>query len=124
MLNTRDARATWERYAESWKVSGAAAKRALHETCLAPNCTYTDPLVVAQGRDALVEYMLEFHHQVPGGHFVTDHFLAHHDRGIARWRMVGGDGTTLSDGISYCEYDADGRLRAMTGFFEPPGRGA
>jgi hypothetical protein len=65
--------------------------------------------------------MLEFHRQVPGGHFVTQEFMAHHDRSIARWEMRDGNGTAQGNGISYGEYDDRGRLIAMNGFYQVPG---
>jgi len=117
-------RAVWERYVESWKVTSVAEKRRIYETCLAPSCVYTDPLTVATGWDELSNYMLDFHRQVPGAHFVTEYFLAHHERSIARWRMVRGDGRSLGEGTSYGEYDRDGKLLAMTGFFETPSESA
>jgi hypothetical protein len=113
-------RAVWERYVESWKVESVAAKRELYETCLSRSCVYTDPMTVAKGWDALADYMVDFHRQIPGGRFVTEQFFAHHGRSIARWRMVAADGTTLADGMSYAEYDEGGKLVAMTGFFAPP----
>ncbi len=51
---------------------------------------------------------------------MTTYFLEHHGRSIARWNMVDGEGAVLGDGISYGEYGDDGKLVAMTGFFEPP----
>ena len=62
--------------------------------------------------------MLGFHQQVPGGHFATTYFLAHHDVSIAKWNMVNGDGTIIGDGVSYGHYNEEGALVAMTGFFE------
>lgn len=114
-------RAVWERYVESWKVKSVAAKRKLYETCLSPSCIYTDPLRVAKGWDELTDHMVGFHGQFPGSYFITEEFLAHHGRSVARWRMVGEDGTRMGDGISYAEYDESGKLITMTGFFEPPG---
>ena len=105
---------------ESWKVGAETEKRSLLGRSVSPRCVYTDPLTQAKGHDELVAYMLQFHRQIPGGHFVTEYFLAHHDRGIAKWTMRAADGSVLGDGISYGEYDAEGRLVAMTGFFEPP----
>ncbi len=113
-------REVWERYVGSWKVASAAEKRAIFSTCLAADCVYTDPLTQAKGWDELTAYMAAFHAQLPGGHFVTQEFFAHHGRSAARWKMVGGDGTALGEGISYAEYDAQNRLVTMTGFFEPP----
>jgi predicted transcriptional regulator YdeE len=71
-------RTVWERYVASWRAVSAAERRTAFEACLAPDCVYTDPLTRTQGWDALAAYMLEFHRQFPGGHFVTEYFLAHH----------------------------------------------
>ncbi len=115
-----DPQATWERYALAWKATSAEEKRALLEQSLCEDCTYTDPLAQAADPEALVAYMLSFHAQVPGGHFVTRHYQFHHGRSVAVWDMVDGSGAKLGDGISFGEYAPDGRLRAMTGFFEAP----
>ncbi len=116
---SNDLRPVWERYVAAWKGGSAAEKRAIFETCLSPACVYTDPLRVARGWDELGAYMLAFHEQLPGAHFVTEQFFAHHDRSAARWTMRDARGITIGDGISYAEYDAQRRLQAMTGLFEP-----
>lgn len=113
-------RSIWERYTSAWKEPSKAAKLAALERSVEAACTYRDPLVVAAGYEQLVAYMLDFHRQVPGGHFVTTYFQAHNDRSIARWNMVDGSGRVIGDGVSFGEYNADGRLCTMTGFFEPP----
>jgi hypothetical protein len=113
-----DARQTWERYVSAWKATEAGDKRALFDGCLSPLCVYRDPQTERRGWDDVLAYMLEFHRQVPGGHFVTDQFVAHHGRSMARWTMRDAAGRILGEGTSYGEYDEDGRLLAMTGFFE------
>lgn len=110
----------WETYVRSWKVATAEEKRALFAASLSPDCVYQDPLARAEGWDELIAYMLDFHRQIPGGHFVTQRFLYHGDRSVARWEMKGADASVLGDGISYAEYGADGKVQRMTGFFEPP----
>lgn len=115
-----DLKTVWERYVASWQAGTVAEKRARFAECLAPDCVYTDPLARTQGWDELLGYMASFHEQVPGGHFVTEYFLAHHGRSIARWKMLNGAGAEIGSGISYGEYDAQHRLVAMTGFFETP----
>src|SRR4051812_43253851 len=100
-----DLRAVWEQYVTSWKTESPAEKQALFEACLAPNCVYTDPLTQATGWQELLAYMVEFHAQVPGGHFVTEQFIAHHGKSIARWRMLNGAAAVMGEGISYGEYD-------------------
>lgn len=114
-------RAMWDRYVAAWRADGGAEKRALFEECLAEDCVYTDPLVRAEGWQALEGYMVEFHRQVPGGAFVTERFISHHGTSIAVWTMVNGAGQPIGDGVSYGEYDAAGKLVRMTGFFDVPG---
>lgn len=111
---------TWETYTSSWKAKTANAKRALFEKCLDPKNIYTDPLAKATTWDDLIAYMLDFHQQIPGGHFVTTYFQAHNNKSIARWEMKNGDGVIMGDGISYAEYNDEGRITSETGFFESP----
>lgn len=113
-----DHKTVWERYVAAWKAESTEEKRALFETCLSPSCRYTDPLVKVEGWAALLSYMAEFHEQIPGGHFVTEYFLAHHGKSIAKWKMMNGAQMPIGEGMSYGEYDAANRLVAMTGFFE------
>lgn len=117
-----DHRKTWERYTESWKVASPEQKQALLDGSVSPRCVYTDPLTRAEGWSQLIAYMVDFHRQMPGGHFVTRHFAAHHQRSLARWDMLDGAGKVIGDGSSYGEYDETGLLLAMTGFFETPPR--
>jgi len=110
----------WEIYTSSWKAESAEEKMALFQKSLAPGCVYTDPLGKTHGWDALCSYMLDFHKQIPGGHFVTNYFLAHHEMSITKWDMCDASGNVLSDGISYGEYNQDGQLIKMTGFYQTP----
>jgi hypothetical protein len=110
----------WETYVATWKQPSAQAKADSLAISVEAACTYRDPIVTATGHAALIEYMLTFHKQVPGGHFVTTYFNAHNARSIAKWNMVTGDGTVIGDGVSYGEYAPNGKLITMTGFFEVP----
>ncbi len=110
----------WEIYVESWKVETAKEKRAIFEKCLDTSNQYNDPLINTEGWDELIAYMLEFHQQVPGGHFVTTYFLSHSNKSIARWEMRNEENTVIGEGISYGEYNERGMLTSETGFFETP----
>lgn len=114
-------RRTWETYVSAWQATGAQAKALALRDSVDADCVYRDPLVQAEGHGALVDYMLGFHQQVPGGHFKTTSFRAHSARSVATWQMCGAGGEVIGDGISYGEYGADGKLLAMTGFFDTPG---
>ena len=110
----------WEIYTSSWKAATSKEKQELFEQSLTSNCTYRDPLEVTHGWDALISYMLEFHKMIPGGHFITREFKSHNNRSIAEWNMCSGDGTIVGNGISYGEYNEEGKLTSMNGFFDPP----
>jgi hypothetical protein len=116
---TEAKRANWEKYALAWKETSRERKLAALRESVVPSCTYRDPNTVAEGHEELVAYMLGFQQQVPGAWFDTTYFLAHHDRSIAKWNMVGGTGQVIGDGVSYAEYDERGLLVTMSGFFEP-----
>lgn len=120
MPSDADLRTAWETYASIWKMTDRQARQAACEVALAPDCLYTDPLGQAQGWEALIDNMEDFHRQIPGGHFVTTSFQVHHGRSLATWNMVTGDGTVAGTGSSYASYDEHGKLTSMNGFFEVP----
>ncbi|MFK8003202.1 MAG: nuclear transport factor 2 family protein [Polyangiales bacterium] len=120
MTKTHDYRSTWDTYTSSWKAASQQEKGTLLADAVREDATYTDPLAQVSTREDLIGYMLEFHKQVPGGYFRTKFFLAHNGKSIARWDMVAGDESVLGEGISYGEYDEEGKLTSMTGFFETP----
>jgi hypothetical protein len=113
-----DHQQTWETYTAAWKAESAADKRALVSASLAQECTYRDPLVKATGWDELIAYMLDFHQQVPGGHFVTRRFRFHDGQSVAQWDMLDAHGTVIGDGASVGRYNQAGRLVSMAGFFD------
>lgn len=116
-----DHQTTWETYTASWKAETEAEKEQLFQQSLAPACVYRDPLAVASGWDEISAYMSEFHKMMPGGHFVTKEFASHNNRSISQWNMCAGDGSVVGDGISYGEYDDQGKLITMTGFYDTQG---
>jgi len=110
----------WEIYVSSWKAEDTTDKLNLFKKSLDTSCVYNDPLTKAHGWDELINYMLDFHKQIPGGYFLTTYFMAHSNKSIAKWNMNNGEGQVMGDGISYCAYNDDGKLISITGFFETP----
>lgn len=113
----------WDRYAAAWSLNTASRADEL-SACVAHDITYCDPNGVIEGRDALSRYMHAFQGSVPGGSFLISSARHHHDRALARWRLTGPAGQELQTGASAAFHDHDGRLKAVTGFFDPPGPGA
>ena len=115
-----DMREIWDLYTAAWRERTAQEKIQKLRSSTIETCVYRDPLTQAEGQASLVDYMMSFHQQIPGGYFETTWFLAHHDRSISKWTMHDGSGDIVGEGVSYGEYDEGGRLRSMTGFFETP----
>ncbi|MES2073486.1 MAG: nuclear transport factor 2 family protein [Pseudomonadota bacterium] len=109
---------TWEQYTSAWKMTDRAERLAVFAEALAADAVYTDPLVQTASWDELISYMENFQQQLPGAHFVTRYFLAHHQKSIAHWDMQTHEGLTIGGGSSYAEYDQRGKLISMNGFFE------
>ena len=111
---------TWEKYVSSWKIEASTDKKAIFEECLDSLCEYNDPLTKTKGWDELIEYMRNFQEQIPGGYFSTTYFMAHNNKSIAKWQMKNAEGIVLGDGISFGEYNGNGKLISITGFYETP----
>lgn len=113
---------TWEAYTATWQAETVNEKKTIFKTCLDDGFEYTDPLINTKGWDDFLTYMLDFHQQVPGGHFVSSYFLAHSGHSITKWLMKNGDKQTIGEGFSYGKYNEIGKLISATGFFELPGQ--
>ncbi|MFV1985046.1 MAG: nuclear transport factor 2 family protein [Thiohalomonadales bacterium] len=111
-------REIWDNYALSWKCETAVEKQALFEKCLDVNCEYNSPVIQTKGWDELINHMLDFHKNIPGGYFTTNYFLDYNSKSIAKWDMLNNENTVIGNGVSYCEYNDNGKLKTMTGFFD------
>lgn len=111
----------WDRYAAAWSLDAASRADEL-AACVAHDIAYCDPNGVIEGRDALSKYMHAFRESVPGGSFLITSVRHHHDRSLALWKLTGPAGQELQTGASAAFHDHDGRLKAVTGFFDPPGQ--
>jgi hypothetical protein len=74
-----------------------------------------------EGRELLSNYMGAFQGNVPGGRFRIRSVLHHHDRMLAYWDLQRPDGLVLQTGASFAITAKDGRLRGISGFFQPSG---
>lgn len=108
----------WEIYTEVWGTAKLSERLARFGKCLDRECVYTAPGAATRGWDELNAEMERFHSDVPGGHFALTYFLEHHEYCFAKWDLLGKDGATLGQGQSVGEFNAQGKLVKMTGFFE------
>jgi hypothetical protein len=81
---------------------------------------YLDPVLAAEGPDALNEIVARVQERFPGHRMqqVGD-IDAHHGRARWGWELVDpGDGRLAVAGVDYATFAEDGRLSEVIGFFE------
>ncbi len=113
----------WNAYGRIWTLPTPEQRLQACDGVLSPDCVYTDSNVQAKSRQELMAYMTGFQAQMPGAAFVTTRFVELHDRAMAHWNMVAGDGTVVGTGVSFAVFNMDGELSSMTGFFDVPSAG-
>ena len=107
----------WNTYSSAWGLETSEQKRQLFAECLSIDCSYADPHVNTVGWDELLDYMLDFHRQIPGGHFQVTNFASHNQQSMASWQLKDAQQQVVDEGTSFGRYDTAGKLISMTGFF-------
>ncbi len=109
-------------YFAMWNETDPAARRAIITATWSPEASYLDPLFAADGYDALDAMVAGVHRQFPDHRFrLTGPVDVHHDRARWGWELAGPGSTPIVvAGIDFAMFAPDGRLRAVTGFFEQP----
>lgn len=110
---------TWNTYQSAWSDISDRERRLLLAKSVSDDCAYSDPTDQCEGVDALIAHIEGSQKKVPGARFRNEKFLEHHNQGLSEWTMFDGSGTVVATGTSYARFGADGRLKQMTGFFEP-----
>ena len=105
-------------YIDMWNEEDADRRAALIDAAWTEDASYADPLLEAEGHDALSAMVAAVHGHYPGCRFRRRSDVdAHHDRVRFAWDLVQPDGAVFVAGIDVGEVADDGRLRRITGFF-------
>jgi hypothetical protein len=113
-----DVTSTVDTYFDMWNEDDPAKRVELIEQAWGSDGRYVDPLLEADGHDALSAMVETVHQHYPGHRFErTSGIDAHHDLVRFGWKLAAPDGTVTVVGIDIGELTADGRLRRITGFF-------
>jgi hypothetical protein len=108
---------TVDRYFAMWNETDAGRRDELIELAWTDSGRYVDPLLEAQGHEALAEMVAAVQAQFPGHRFArVSEIDAHHDVLRFAWELVGPDGTVAAGGVDCCVVASDGRLDSVTGF--------
>lgn len=116
------ARESLQKYFKAWNEPDAVKREAILNPSWAENGTYTDPSADVAGRDALVAHIEGF---LTGPQTKTFSIVQaseidfHHRSFRFAWEMQDASGKTLTPGIDYGEFNDEGQITKIVGFFGP-----
>jgi hypothetical protein len=116
------ARTSLQKYFRAWGEPDVETRKSLLSSAWAEKGTYTDPTAHVDGRDALVKHIGEFltNPQFKGATIVqTSGIDFHHQSFRFEWAMNDSSGGTMVTGMDYGEFDNDGKITRIVGFFGP-----
>ncbi|MEY9963911.1 hypothetical protein ABIA33_001945 [Streptacidiphilus sp. MAP12-16] len=108
-----------ERYLATWNETDPTARRRLVADLWAEDGNYTDPLVSADGPDAIDATLGAVQGQFSGLVFTLGGPVdAHHDIARFTWELGPQGGEALVIGFDVLVADADGRIKNVHGFLD------
>lgn len=105
-------------YFAMWNEADPSQRQAVIARTWTQDARYVDPLVAADGADALDAMVAGVQAQFPGHRFVLASAIdAHHDWAMWKWELVGpAGGAPVAAGVDFATLAPDGRLRDVVGF--------
>ena len=116
------ARASLEHYFAAWGEADEDARRKHLEAGWAEDGTYTDPTADVHGREALVKHIGAFASTPQSKNFSIERSSGidiHHRVFRFAWEMRDTSGKVITPGIDYGEFNDEGRITKIVGFFGP-----
>jgi uncharacterized protein YndB with AHSA1/START domain len=93
----------------------------LLEACWAETGTFRDPQANVAGRAALDAHIANARRFAAGANLVRGAVVVSHRELLWPWRIEGADGAVWAAGTNHAAVDPDGRIAAMTGFWDVGG---
>jgi hypothetical protein len=111
-----------DRYIDTWNETDPVRRQALVAQTWAEDAVYIDPLVVAEGRNAIAATIGAVQEQFPGFTFrLAGQSDAHHNLARFTWELassVDAEQQPLVVGFDVAVLAEDGRLQAIYGFLD------
>ncbi len=119
---TDKASAALQNYFKAWNEPDTEKRAALLQSAWTENGTYTDPTAHVEGRDALVAHIGGFlsDPQFKGASLQQKSEIDfHHHTFRFEWTMNDASGNPIVVGMDYGEFNDDGAITKIVGFFGP-----
>jgi hypothetical protein len=114
-----DAQTLATRYIASWNEADAAARGRLVEDLWTEDASYADPMMKADGQDAIAALIGGVHVQFPGYRFALSGQPDGHGSFVRfSWSLAPSDGRVVARGTDFAAVAPDGRLTRVTGFLD------
>jgi hypothetical protein len=115
-------------YFAMWNESDPAVRAQTIQSTWTSDARYVDPMFAATGAAELDALVVGVHQAYPGHRFrLVGSIDTHHDRARWAWELYPEsprDAPPVAVGVDFAVLAADGRLREVTGFFNPPEQAA
>ncbi|MBU3062246.1 nuclear transport factor 2 family protein [Nocardia sp. NEAU-G5] len=106
-------------YLQTWNETDAVVRRAAIDELWAADCTYTDPIGVAEGRDAIDATIAAVQGQFAGLEFSLGGPVdAHHNIVRFTWNLGPAGGEALVVGFDVAVLDEHGQISKVHGFLD------
>jgi hypothetical protein len=113
-----DIAATIDTYLAAWSETNPGKRAELVEQVWSDNGRLVDPPMAAEGRTGISDMFGVLQGQFPGHRFErASEIDAHHEQFRFAWQLVSPTGDVVLQGMDVGEFDEEGRLKRITGFF-------
>lgn len=114
-----DAENIAQRYIASWNDADGTTRRQLVGGLWTEDARYADPMMKAEGQDAIAAMIGGVHTQFPGYQFALTGKVDGHGPYIRfSWSLGPSDGAVIARGTDFAAVAPDGRLAQVTGFLD------
>ncbi|MCR9095004.1 MAG: DUF2358 domain-containing protein [bacterium] len=103
----------------AWNEPEPARVRAHLDAALSPDVVFIDPSIVTRGIDEFEANVHEVHDRLPGAEYRRASGLDHHHDLVRYAWEIRRDGELVLPGFDVTEFDDDGRVVRVLGFFGP-----
>ena len=108
-----------ENYIAAWNETDPTNRRSLISHTWADDATFVDPMMEGTGHSGIDALIRGVQERFPGLRFRPFGTAeSHHDRARFSWELAPEEGDPVARGTDFAELSPDGRLRAVTGFFD------